>query len=221
MSQLSTHHDQPTITVTLPDGTQRAFPRGTSVLEIATEIGPGLAKNTVAGNVDGKLVDACDPIDRDAAVQIITPKDQEALEIIRHSCAHLLGHAVKQLYPEANMVIGPVIDDGFYYDIAFQRPFTPEDLLAIEARMRELIATDYDIVKRMLARDEVIGIFSEREEHYKLRLIEGMPDEQQMGMYFHQEYVDMCRGPHVPNTVSKALQANQTLWCLLAWRCKK
>jgi len=200
MSQLSTQHDQPTITVTLPDETQRAFPRGTSVSEIAAAIGPGLAKNTVAGNVDGKLVDACDPIARDAAVQIITPKDKEALEIIRHSCAHLLGHAVKQLYPEANMVIGPVIDDGFYYDIAFQRPFTPEDLLAIEARMRELIATDYDIVKRMLARDEVIGIFSERAEHYKLRLIEGMPDEQQMGMYFHQEYVDMCRGPHVPNT---------------------
>lgn len=201
MSQFSTHHDdQPTITITLPDGTQRAFPCGTSVLEVATAIGPGLAKNTVAAYVDGKLVDACDPIDRDAAVQIITPKDKEALEIIRHSCAHLLGHAVKQIYPEANMVIGPVIDDGFYYDIAYQRPFTPEDLLAIEARMRELIATDYDIVKRILPRDEVIGIFSDRAEHYKLRLIEGMPDEQQMGMYFHQEYVDMCRGPHVPNT---------------------
>ncbi|WP_231757356.1 threonine--tRNA ligase [Microbulbifer elongatus] len=200
MSSVSETENASTIFVTLPDGSQRAFPRSTNVLEVATAIGPGLARNTLAGKVDGKLVDAVDPIEQDAALQIITPKDDEGLEIIRHSCAHLIGHAVKQLYPSAKMVIGPVIDEGFYYDIAFERPFTHEDLAAIEKRMRELIAKDYDVIKRVLPREEVIGIFSERGEDYKLRLIEDMPAEQKMGMYFHEEYVDMCRGPHVPNT---------------------
>ncbi len=138
--------------------------------------------------------------DHDARLQIITPKDDEGLEIIRHSTAHLVGHAVKQLYPTARMVIGPVIDEGFYYDIAYERPFTPEDVAAIEARMRELIAQDYDVVKRVTPRAEVIEVFKERGEDYKLRLVEDMPDEQAMGLYYHQEYVDMCRGPHVPNT---------------------
>lgn len=188
------------ITVTLPDGSQREFPANVSVLEIATAIGPALAKNTVAGMVDGKLVDASERISWDSNVQIITPKDEQGLEIIRHSCAHLIGHAVKQLFPEARMVIGPVIEQGFYYDIAYERPFTSEELVAIEQRMRELIARDYDVIKRMLPRDEVIRIFRERGEEYKLRLVEDMPDEQQMGLYFHEEYVDMCRGPHVPNT---------------------
>jgi threonyl-tRNA synthetase len=122
------------------------------------------------------------------------------LEIIRHSFAHLVGHAVKQLYPTAKMVIGPVIDDGFYYDIAYERPFTPEDLAAIEARMRELIVKDYDVIKRVTPRDEVVKVFRERGEEYKLRLVEDMPDERTMGLYHHEEYVDMCRGPHVPNT---------------------
>lgn len=188
------------ITITLPDGSQRQFPRGTSVIEIATSIGPGLAKNTIAGKVNNTLVDACDLIDSDASVQIITPNDDAGLEIIRHSCAHLIGHAVKQLYPEAQMVIGPIIDNGFYYDIAFERPFTPEDLGAIEQRMWDLISTDYNVVKRMLARDEVIQVFRERGEKYKLRLIDDIPDVTQMAMYFHEEYVDMCRGPHVHNT---------------------
>ncbi|KKW68961.1 threonyl-tRNA synthetase [Lampropedia cohaerens] len=188
------------IHITLPDGSQRAFDHPVSVAEVAAAIGPGLAKNTVAGKVDGKLVDACDLIDHDAHLQIITPKDPEGLEIIRHSCAHLVGHAVKQLYPTAKMVIGPVIDEGFYYDISYERPFTPEDMAAIEQRMRELIAKDYDVIKRMTPRAEVIRVFRERGEDYKLRLIEDMPDEKQMGLYFHEEYVDMCRGPHVPNT---------------------
>ncbi|MCQ3830293.1 threonine--tRNA ligase [Microbulbifer elongatus] len=200
MSSVSETENASTIFVTLPDGSQRAVPRSTTILEVATAIGPGLARNTLAGKVDGKLVDAVDPIEQDSALQIITPKDDEGLEIIRHSCAHLIGHAVKQLYPSAKMVIGPVIDEGFYYDIAFERPFTHEDLAAIEKRMRELIAKDYDVIKRVLPREEVIGIFSERGEDYKLRLIEDMPAEQKMGMYFHEEYVDMCRGPHVPNT---------------------
>ena len=188
------------ITLTLPDGSQRRFEHPVSVAMLATDIGASLARQTVAGQIDGRPVDACELIAHDAAVQIITPKDDEGLEIIRHSCAHLVGHAVKQLYPTAKMVIGPVIDEGFYYDIAYERPFTPEDVAAIEQRMRELIAKDYDVVKRVLSREDVIRLFSERGEVFKLRLIEDMPNEQSMGMYFHEEYVDMCRGPHVPNT---------------------
>jgi len=188
------------IQITLPDNSRREFPGPVSVAEVAQSIGPGLAKMTVAGKIDGKLVDASDVIDRDARLQIITPKDDEGLEIIRHSTAHLVGHAVKQLYPTAKMVIGPVIDEGFYYDISFERPFTPEDMAAIEARMRELIAQDYDVIKKMTPRAEVIEVFKSRGEDYKLRLVEDMPDEQAMGLYYHQEYVDMCRGPHVPNT---------------------
>jgi threonyl-tRNA synthetase len=154
----------------------------------------------VAGKVNGQLVDACDLIDSDATLQIITPKDQEGLEIIRHSCAHLIGHAVKQLFPTAKMVIGPVIDDGFYYDIASDRPFTMEDVAAIEQRMQQLIDLEYDVIKKVTPRNQVIELFQARGEEYKLRLIEDMPNEQAMGMYHHEEYVDMCRGPHVPNT---------------------
>ena len=187
-------------TITLPDGSQRSFDQPVSVLEVAQSIGAGLAKATVAGKVDGRLVDACDLIEADATLQIITPKDQEGVEIIRHSCAHLVGHAVKQLYPDAKMVIGPVIEDGFYYDIAIGRPFTPDDMAAIEKRMGELIDKDYDVIKKVTPRAEVIEVFSGRGEDYKLRLVEDMPDEQAMGLYYHEEYVDMCRGPHVPNT---------------------
>lgn len=188
------------VTITLPDGSRREYEQAPSIAQIAASIGAGLAKATVAGSVDGRLVDASDLVERDASVRIITPKDAEGVEIIRHSCAHLLGHAVKQLYPTAKMVIGPVIDEGFYYDIAYERPFTPDDVAAIEQRMRELIDTEYDVIKRMTPRDEVIAVFRERGEDYKLRLIDDMPDEQAMGLYHHQEYVDMCRGPHVPNT---------------------
>jgi len=186
--------------ITLPDGSQRSFDHPVSVLEVAQSIGAGLAKATLAGKVNGRQVDACDVIDTDATLQIITPKDEEGLEIIRHSCAHLVGHAVKQLYPNAKMVIGPVIDEGFYYDIAIDRPFTPEDMAAIEKRMAELIDKDYDVIKKMTPRAEVIELFKSRGEEYKLRLIDDMPDEKAMGLYFHEEYVDMCRGPHVPNT---------------------
>ncbi|MDG9757580.1 threonine--tRNA ligase [Pseudomonas sediminis] len=186
--------------ITLPDGSQRSFDHPVSVLEVAQSIGAGLAKATLAGKVNGKQVDACDVIDTDATLQIITPKDEDGLEIIRHSCAHLVGHAVKQLYPNAKMVIGPVIDEGFYYDIAIDRPFTPEDMAAIEKRMAELIEKDYDVIKKMTPRAEVIELFKARGEEYKLRLIDDMPDETAMGLYFHEEYVDMCRGPHVPNT---------------------
>ena len=186
--------------ITLPDGSQRTFDHPVSILDVAQSIGAGLAKATVAGRVNGRLLDATDLISSDATLSIITPKDPEGVEIIRHSCAHLVGHAVKQLFPEAKMVIGPVIDEGFYYDVAIARPFTPDDMQAIEKRMNELINQDYDVIKKLTPRAEVIEIFTARGEDYKLRLIEDMPEETEMGLYFHQEYVDMCRGPHVPNT---------------------
>ena len=188
------------LNITLPDGSVRQYEAPVTVAQIAASIGSGLAKATVAGKVNGRLVDACDPITEDSTVQIITPKDKEGVEIIRHSCAHLVGHAVKQLYPDAKMVIGPVIEDGFYYDIATEKPFTPEDVAAIEVRMKELINQDYDVVKVMTPRAETIKTFQDRGEEYKLRLIEDMPEVEAMGLYHHQEYVDMCRGPHVPNT---------------------
>ena len=189
------------LNITLPDGSVRQYESPTTIAQIAADIGAGLAKATVAGKVNGILRDASDPITEDASVQIITPKDPEGVEIIRHSCAHLVGHAVKQLFPSVKMVIGPVIEDGFYYDIFSEKPFTPEDIAAIETRMKELINQDYDVIKKMTPRAEVIEIFKQRGEDYKLRLIDDMADDiTAMGMYYHQEYVDMCRGPHVPNT---------------------
>jgi threonyl-tRNA synthetase len=188
------------LNITLPDGSVRQFEAPLSIADIAASIGAGLAKAAIAGKINGKLVDTCDQVTEDAQVSIITAKDKEGVEIIRHSCAHLVGHAVKQLYPEAKMVIGPVIEDGFYYDIWYERPFTPEDIAAIEARMKELIAQNYNVIKKVTPREEVINVFKQRHEDYKLRLIEDMPDEKAMGLYYHQEYVDMCRGPHVPNT---------------------
>lgn len=189
------------ITITLPDGSRRDSNNPSPSCRSPSRSAPASAKATVAGAVDGRLVDASDVIDHDATLRIITPKDEEGVEIIRHSCAHLVGHAVKQLYPDAKMVIGPVIAEGFYYDIHSERPFTPEDLAAIEQRMQELIAQDYDVIKKMTPRAEVVEVFKARGEDYKLRLIEDMADDvTAMGLYHHQEYVDMCRGPHVPNT---------------------
>ena len=186
--------------ITLPDGSKKQYDRPVSVYEIAADIGPGLASATIAGEVDGKLCDACDVVDNDASLRIITNNDEEGLEVIRHSCAHLIGHAVKQLFPQANMVIGPVIENGFYYDIAVEEPFTSEDLKTIEDRMRRLIKQKYDVIKKVTSREDVIVEFKNRKEEYKLKLIEDMPEEETMGLYYHQEYLDMCRGPHVPNT---------------------
>jgi threonyl-tRNA synthetase len=186
--------------ITLPDGSKKQYDRPVSVYEIAADIGPGLASATIAGEVDGKLCDACDVVDNDASLRIITNSDEEGLEVIRHSCAHLIGHAVKQLFPQANMVIGPVIENGFYYDIAVEEPFTSEDLKTIEDRMRRLIKQKYDVIKKVTSREDVIVEFKNRKEEYKLKLIEDMPEEETMGLYYHQEYLDMCRGPHVPNT---------------------
>ncbi|BFM48578.1 threonine--tRNA ligase [Marinomonas sp. THO17] len=187
--------------ITLPDGSQRSFSDPVTVMQVAEDIGPGLAKATVAGRINGQLVDACELITNDADLSIVTGKDAEGVEIIRHSFAHLVGHAVKQLYPTAEMAIGPVIDEGFYYDIAYERPFTPEDLAAIEKRMAELIKTDYDVVKKMTPIADARQQFVDRGESYKVSLIDDMDDSvKEVGLYHHEEYMDMCRGPHVPNT---------------------
>ena len=186
--------------ITLPDGSQRSFDTPVTVLDVAADIGAGLAAATIAGQVNGQLMDASDLVRDNSSLRIITSRDSEGLDIIRHSCAHLVGHAVKQLFPEAKMVIGPVIEDGFYYDIAIDEPFLLSDLEKIENRMLELAKTDYAVVKKVMPRDAVIDQFLHRGEDFKLRLIDEMPNERHMALYFHEEYVDMCRGPHVPNT---------------------
>ncbi len=188
-----------TINITLPDGSVQKHPESVSVNQVAADIGAGLAKATIAAKVDGELRDASDLISKDATLQIITSKDVAGMEIIRHSSAHLLGHAIKQLYPNTKMAIGPVIEDGFYYDVALEQPISDSDLEAIETRMRELAASNYEVIKKTLPRQEVIDIFKERGEDYKIKLIEDLPKEEQFQLYFHQEYVDMCRGPHVPH----------------------
>ena len=186
--------------ITLPDGSQRQFDNAVSTLDVAMDIGPGLAKATIAGKVNGSLVDACDLITQDATLQIITAKDQEGLEIIRHSCAHLIGHAIKQLYPDVKMAIGPVIDNGFYYDIDMEHALNDADLVKIEKRMLELAKTNYDVVKKVVSWQEARDTFVERGEHYKIQILdENIPKDSTPGLYHHEEYIDMCRGPHVPN----------------------
>ena len=187
--------------ITLPDGSQRVFENAVTVMQVAQDIGPGLAKATVAGRINGELVDACELIDQDANLSIVTGKDEDGLEIIRHSFAHLVGHAVKQLFPTAKMAIGPTIENGFYYDIAYERSLTLEDMAAVEKRIGELIKTDYDVNKRMTPVAEARALFVEREEDYKVELIDGLDESiSEVGLYHHEEYTDMCRGPHVPNT---------------------
>ena len=186
--------------ITLPDGSQRQFDNAISTLDVAMDIGPGLAKATIAGKVNGKLVDACDLIEQDASLQIITAKDQEGLEIIRHSCAHLIGHAIKQLYPNVKMAIGPVIDNGFYYDVDLDQPLNESDLEKIEKRMLELAKTNYDVIKKVVSWQEARDTFEQREELYKLQILdENIEKDAKPGLYHHEEYIDMCRGPHVPN----------------------
>ncbi|WNO60661.1 threonine--tRNA ligase [Rheinheimera sp. MMS21-TC3] len=186
--------------ITLPDGSQRSFDHAVSVLDVAKDIGPGLAKATIAGKVNGQLVDACESIETDATLSIITAKDEAGIEIIRHSCAHLLGHAIKQLWPNVKMAIGPVIDKGFYYDIDLDRPLTTEDLATLETRMKELAKTEYDVVKHKVSWQEAYDTFKARGETYKLEILEqNVSRDDQPGLYHHEEYIDMCRGPHVPN----------------------
>ena len=186
--------------ITLPDGNKKKFDQPVTIMEVAESLGPGLAKAAIAGRVNGVLLDTCIPIEKDSEVNIITAKDQDGIETIRHSFAHLIGHAVKQLYPEAKMAIGPVIEDGFYYDIAYDQPFTPKDLEAIEARMKELVKLDYDVNVEIVSREEAHKEFEKRCEPYKIEIVDEIPENEIIKLYRHQEYTDMCRGPHVPNT---------------------
>ena len=186
--------------ITLPDGSKKVFEKPVTIKEIAQSIGTGLAKATIAGKVNDVLFDATLPIDNDSKVVIITSRDKEGIEIIRHSFAHLIGHAVKQLYPNIKMAIGPVIDNGFYYDIFSEYRFTPEDLIKIENRIHNLIKKNYDVEILQVTKKEAIKTFQERDETFKLRIIEEIPDEGLINLYKHEEYIDMCRGPHVPNT---------------------
>ena len=186
--------------ITLPDGNIKSFEQAVTVAQLAADIGPGLAKATIAGSVNGQLVDACVAIEEDADVSIITIKDAEGLEIVRHSFAHLIGHAVKQLFPSAKMAIGPVIENGFYYDIDYERSFTPEDLAAIEKRIQELIEKDYDVIREVVSKQQAIDTFKARNEDYKVEIASEIPEGEEIALYHHEEYTDMCRGPHVPNT---------------------
>lgn len=186
--------------ITLPDGSKKQFDKPVTVEEVAASIGAGLAKAAVAGKVNDQLVDTFFTIEGDAEVSIITDKDPEGLEIIRHSTAHLLAQAVKALYPTAQITIGPVIEDGFYYDIAFARPFTPDDLASIEKKMHELSKADFQVSKRVLPRDEAIKYFRGLGEEYKAKIIEDIPEGEEIGLYKQGEFEDLCRGPHVPNT---------------------
>ena len=186
--------------ITLPDGSQRQFDHPVSVLEVAQDIGAGLAKATIAGRVNGERRDACDMIEQDATLEIITAKDEDGLEIIRHSCAHLFGHAIKQLFPDVKMAIGPTIENGFYYDIDLERSLTQEDLDAIEKRMLELAKTNYDVVKKRVTWQEARDTFEKRGEPYKMAILdENIERTATPALYHHLEYIDMCRGPHVPN----------------------
>ena len=186
--------------ITLPDGSQRQFDHPVSVLEVAQDIGAGLAKATIAGRVNGERRDACDVIEQDATLEIITAKDEDGLEIIRHSCAHLFGHAIKQLFPDVKMAIGPTIENGFYYDIDLDRSLTQEDLDAIEKRMLELAKTNYDVVKKRVTWQEARDTFEKRGEPYKMAILdENIERTATPALYHHLEYIDMCRGPHVPN----------------------
>ena len=186
--------------ITLPDGSQRSFGQPLTIDEIAGSIGAGLRKAALAGRVDGKLVDTSFVLDHDAKVSIVTQKDPEGLEILRHSTAHLLAQAVKQLYPEAQVTIGPVIEDGFYYDFAYSRPFTPEDLAAIEQRMGALAQADEKVTRRVMDRDDAVAFFKGLGEHYKAEIIAGIPGNEAISLYGQGDWVDLCRGPHVPST---------------------
>src|SRR5579862_3989635 len=186
--------------IKLPDGSERQFDRAISVAEVAASIGPGLAKAALAGRVDGVLVDTSSVIDHDAALSIVTDKDADGLEIIRHSTAHLLANAVQELFPDAQVTIGPVIEDGFYYDFAYKRPFSTEDLAAIEKRMAEIAAKDLPVHRRVVPRDAAVAHFKSIGEHYKAEIIAAIPANEPISLYGQGSWEDLCRGPHVPST---------------------
>jgi threonyl-tRNA synthetase len=186
--------------ITLPDGSQRSYPNPVTVAEVAQSIGAGLARAALAGKVDGVLVDTSHLISADAKLAIVTDKDEDGVDLIRHSTAHLLAYAVKELFPEAQVTIGPVIENGFYYDFAYSRPFTPEDLAAIEKRMAELSKKDLPVTRKVLPRDEAVAYFKSIGEKYKAEIIESIPADQDVSLYSEGDFTDLCRGPHVPST---------------------
>jgi threonyl-tRNA synthetase len=186
--------------VRLPDGAVKHFDAPVTVAEVASAIGPGLAKAALAGRIDGKLVDTSFVIDRDASLAIVTDKDPDGLEVLRHSTAHLLAYAVKELFPDAQVTIGPVIEDGFYYDFSYKRPFTPEDLAAIEERMAELAKKDEPVTRKLMPRDEAVKLFESLGEHYKAEIIASIPSNEDISLYSEGKFTDLCRGPHVPST---------------------
>jgi threonyl-tRNA synthetase len=188
------------IVITLPDGSQREFPGPVTVAEVAASIGTGLSKAALGGRIDGKLVDTGHRIEGDARLAIVTDKDTDGLELIRHSTAHLLAYAVKELFPDAQVTIGPVIENGFYYDFSYKRPFTPEDLAAIEAKMTELAKKDEKVLRRVLPRDEAVAHFKSIGEDYKAEIIASIPADQEVSLYREGSFEDLCRGPHVPST---------------------
>ncbi len=189
-----------TVAITLPDGSKREFPGPVTVAEVAASIGPGLAKAALAGKVDGVLVDTSHRIEQNASLAIVTEKDAEGIEVLRHSCAHLLAMAVQEIFPTAQVTIGPVIEDGFFYDFAFERPFTPEDLAKIEARMQELAARDLVVTRSLMSREDAVKLFASMGEQYKVEIIRDIPSAEGLSFYRQGDFIDLCRGPHVPNT---------------------
>ncbi len=186
--------------ITLPDGSQRAFDQAVSVFDVAADIGPGLAKAAVAGRVEGQLVDTSYVIENDAQLAIVTTRDEEGLEVIRHSCAHLMAQAVQEIFPTAQVTIGPVIENGFFYDFAYERAFTPEDLEKIEKRMGELAKSALPLERSVLSRDDALAFFKEKGEDYKAEIIDSIPANEELSLYRQGDFIDLCRGPHVPNT---------------------
>ena len=186
--------------IRLPDGTLKSFPAPVTVAEVALAIGPGLAKAALAGRVEGKIVDTSFRIEKDVELSIITDRDPEGLEVVRHSTAHLLAHAVKELFPDAQVTIGPVIEIGFYYDFAYKRPFTPEDLATIEKRMGEIAKRDLPVQRSEMPRDEAVAFFRKQGEAYKAEIIASIPSNEPISLYGQGNFIDLCRGPHVPST---------------------
>jgi hypothetical protein len=200
------------VNIKLPDGSVRSFDHPVTVGEVAASIGAGLAKAALAGRVDGKQVDLSHSIAQDAELAIITDRNPEGLEILRHSTSHLLAHAVKELFPEAQVTIGPVIEHGFFYDFSYKRPFTPEDLVAIEKRMSELSAKDEPVVRRVLPRDEAVSYFKGIGEHYKAEIIASIPSNEEVSLYREGSFEDLCRGPHVPSTGKLKVAFSAPIW---------
>lgn len=188
------------VSITLPDGSKRDFDTPVTVLQVAASIGPGLAKAALAGRIDGVLVDASHLIELDASLAIITARDAEGLEVIRHSCAHLMANAVQNLFPSAQVTIGPVIENGFFYDFAFERPFTPEDLSQIEKEMERLSEQDIPVQRSLMSRADAVAMFEGMGEKYKVEIIQSIPSEEGLSFYRQGDFIDLCRGPHVPSS---------------------